>query len=191
MPYKRPRKLKWILILVILSTVATIILIFIGYNYFSQTPEILLSTFREDADMSIGKIRQIATREGKKEWELEAESAHYMQEQQHLLLEDLQVTFFLKDDERVLLTAEKGILETDTKNLQISGQVVVKSQGYRLITDKIVYEYEPRIIYSKSPVSILGESAKLQAQSVSFDLNTKKVRFKGDVDGTFTQHDLM
>ncbi|MGD9236198.1 MAG: LPS export ABC transporter periplasmic protein LptC, partial [Desulfobacterales bacterium] len=58
-----------------------------------------------DATLSVNKIQQTATRDGIKEWSLEAGSGHYLDKTRQLLLKDVKVTFFLKDRSEIILIA--------------------------------------------------------------------------------------
>jgi hypothetical protein len=72
----KAKKLSIILLIVVLMAIGTVITVFIGYRKVSNAPEMLLSSIKDGANLSLGKIRQTATRDGKKEWSLEAGSAH-------------------------------------------------------------------------------------------------------------------
>ena len=69
---KKTKKLSVFLLIVILVSVGTVVSVFIGYRQVSNTPEMLITSLKEGANLSLGKIRQTATRDGKKEWSLEA-----------------------------------------------------------------------------------------------------------------------
>ena len=106
--YKKPQKLKLILVAIILIAVSIVIVVYMGYRRLSNVPDVLLSTIQDGADMSIGRIHQTATRDGKREWSLEASSANYTQTKKEVILKDLAVTFFLDDNSEVYLTGKNG-----------------------------------------------------------------------------------
>ena len=186
--YKKPKKLKLILVAIILIAVSIVIVVYIGYRRLSNVPDLLLSSFQDGADMSIGRIHQTATRDGKREWSLEASSAHYTQTKKEVILKDLAVTFFLDDNSEVYLTGNSGKLNTSTNDIEISGSVVIKKDNYRLTTEKLNYMHNQRIIFSTVPVLIAGEDAKISANSASLDLNTKKLRLEGNVESSFSEN---
>ena len=190
-PYKTPKRIKLILLSIILITVGIIIVVYLGYRRISDTPELILSTIQDGANMSIGRIQQTATRDGKREWTLEATSAHYIETQKQVILKDLAVTFFLDDNSEVYLTAQKGILNTDSNDIEVSGNVVIKKDNYRLTTEQLNYDHKRRIIFTKVPVTISGNSTNILADSAIFDLNTKKVRLEGNVEGTLSANSAL
>ena len=174
-----------ILLVVILIAIGTIVAVLIGYRRISTAPELLLSSIKEGANLSLGKIRQTATRDGKKEWGLEADSAHYIENDKKAVLKNLLITYFLKDNREVYLEAEEGILQTDTNDIEFSGNVVIRNEDYRLRTRRLSYEHGPRVIFSKDPVQISGEDIELSANSIKYDLNNNKIVLTGNVEAAF------
>ena len=103
------------------------------------------------------------------------------------VFQDLFLTFYLKDKSQVYLTANKGILNTDSNDMEILGNVVVKSATYRLKTENLFYRHNGRIIFSKVPVTVTGAAFDLAADSMSLNLNTNKTLFQGKVQGTLRE----
>jgi LPS export ABC transporter protein LptC len=189
--YLKSKKLKLILLSVILIAVGIVVVVYLAYQRLSDAPELLLSTIQEGADMSIGKIHQTATRDGKREWSLEAASAHYMEDKKQVVLNELAVIFYLEDGSEAYLTADRGVLNTASNDIEVSGNVVIKKDTYQLSTDKLNYQNKIRTIFARVPVLITGKDARVTADSASFDLNTKTIRLKGNVDSTVSENSAM
>ncbi len=179
--YKNPKLIKAILLATIIIALGTVIAIYIGHRQDSRAVERISESAEPDATLSIDKIYQTATRDGKKEWSLEASSGHYMGETRQLILKDVKVTFFLKDKNEINLSADQGILNTDTNDMEVSGHVVLKNNKYNLLTEKLSYVHDQRVLYSKAPVTISGNTAHLAAESLRFDLDSKKLTLEGGV----------
>ena len=179
--FKKNKKLSLFFLAIILVAIGTISAVFIGYRRVSSAPEMLLSSIKEGANLSLGKIRQTATRDGKKEWSLEADSAHYIENEKKAVLKNLMITYFLKDNREVYLNAKEGILRTDTNDIEFSGNVVIKNEDYRLKTKQLSYQHGPRMIFSHHPVQISGEAMQLSANSIKYDLNNNKIILTGNV----------
>ena len=184
---RKNKKLSIALILVILVTVGTVAAVFIGYRRVVTAPEQLLSSIKEGANLSLGKIRQTATRDGKKEWSLEAGSAHYVENEKKAVLKDLFITYFLKDNREIYLEAEEGILKTDTNDIEFSGNVVIRNEGYRLKTRRLSYEHERRLIFSNDPVKVSGEAVNLSARSLEYNLNLNTILLSGNVEASISR----
>ena len=173
--------------LVMLVTIGIVAAVFIGYRRVVSAPEQLLSSIKEGANLSLGKIRQTATRDGKKEWSLEADSAHYVENEKKAVLKDLSITYFLKDNREIYLEAEEGILQTDTNDIEFSGNVVIRNEDYQLRTRRLSYEHERRLILSNDPVQVSGESVNLSARLLKYDLNLNKLLLSGNIEATISR----
>ena len=175
------KKTRLLLLLVILLAIGTIVTVFIGYRQVSNAPEMLLSSIKDGANLSLGKIKQTATRDGRKEWSLEAGSAHYIDAENKAVLTDLFVTYFLENNQEVYLKADQGILNTDTNDIEFSGNVVVRNQEYNLKTERLNYEHKQRLIFTDDQVNIAGTEAEVSADSLSFDLKANQIVLTGNV----------
>jgi LPS export ABC transporter protein LptC len=189
--YNISKRLKLVLLSIILIAVSIVIVVYVGYRGLSDAPDLILSSIQDGADMSIGKIHQTATRDGKREWSLEASSAHYIETKKQVILNDLFVTYFLEDNSEVYLTAQRGVLDTGTNDMEVEGNIIIKKDNYQLTTENLNYEHKRRIITCNAPVRISGTAASISANSASFDLNTKKVTLEGNVESTVSENSAL
>lgn len=185
--YKKPKKLKFILLATIVIALSAVIAIYIQFRPDANVVKQEVESDEPDATLSVNKIQQTATRDGKKEWSLEASSGHYLDKTRQLLLKDVKVTFFLKDKSEITLLADQGTLSTDTSNIEVSGNVVLKNNEYKLLTENLNYVHDQRVLYSKTPVKISGASAELAARSLSFELDAKRLTLEGGVATTIDE----
>ena len=181
--YHNHKKLKLILLSVILTALGVTLAVFITHRNFLEKKENIVSELRSKANISIGKAHQTAIRNGITEWNLDAASVNYLVEKNQAIFQELSITFYLKDKSKVYLTANKGILNTDSNDMEILGNVVIKSSTYRLKTENLFYRHNRRIIFSKVPVTVTGAVFDLAADSMSLNLNTNKTMFEGKVQG--------
>ena len=181
------KKLKFFLISIIFIAFGIVSAVFVGYRHISDKEDNLISNIRSKANISIGKAHQTATRNGITEWSLDAASVDYINDKNQAIFHDLSVKFFLKDKTNVYLKADRGILNTDSQNMKIFGNVVVENGSYRLKCDNLYYRHNGRMIYSDTSVSITGDLFNLVADSMSLDLNTNRSIFEGKVEGTLRE----
>ena len=181
---KKTKKLSIFLLIIILSAVGMIVSVFIGYRQISTAPELLLTSIKEGANLSLGKIRQTATRDGIKEWSLEADSANYMEAENKVDLKKLAVIYFLEDNREVYLEADQGILQTDTNDIEFSGNVVIRHDEYQMKTEHLNYDHGQRIIICDQSIRIWGQDGEIKAESAEYDLSADKIVLKGNVVAT-------
>ena len=187
-PYKKPTKIKIILLATITIALGSVIAVYIQSRSDTNVGQPVAKSEEPDATLLLDKIQQTATRDGKKEWHLEARSGHLIEKTQQLILKDVKVTFFLEDNSEILLTADQGILKTNSKDMEVSGNVVLKNNEYKLLTNTLSYQHKKRVVFSKSPVKISGTSAQVAADSLKYDLNAKKLTMEGGVGTTIDEN---
>jgi LPS export ABC transporter protein LptC len=170
--------------LVAFSVITTGIIagIFIKSRYLSQDPVKLITSIQQNASLAIGNIHQVSTRDGIKEWILDARSAHVIDETKQLMLEDVTVVYFVKDGKEVRLTANRGTLKTETKDIEVTGQVLLIYSDYTLETNKMNYDHGRRILFSSTPVKIIGNTITLSAGSMKYDLTANQAWFQQKVE---------
>jgi LPS export ABC transporter protein LptC len=183
---KRPARLKIVLYLIIILTLGAILAIFISYRLLSKHPEALLPVVEKAANLSIGRVHQTSTKNGIPQWTLDAKSARYFEDKKETVLEAPEVIFYTKDNKKVYLNADQGILDMNTNDIQAEGNVTVKNDDYMMKTQSLHYNNNMRIIFTNVPVKISGESLILTADSMSVNLDTGKTSFTGKVEGIFS-----
>jgi LPS export ABC transporter protein LptC len=163
-------------------TTAIIAAIFIKNRYLSQDPVKLITTIQQNASLAIGNVHQVSTRDGIKEWILDARAAHVIDESKQLMLEDVAVVYFVKDGKEVRLTASRGRLKTETKDIEVTGQVVLTYSDYTLKTEQMNYDHGRKMLFSSTPVTIIGDAINLKADSMKYDLTANQTWFQRNVE---------
>lgn len=148
----------------------------------------IISSVQNKASITIGNFQQKSTKNGREEWSLNAGSAHFISEKKQVILENPSVVFFSKDGDSIYLTANHGILKTDSNDIEVRDNVVIKNKNYMLETENLQYDHKTNMFLSKFPVKITGPEFHLVAGSMSFDLNTNQAVFKGSVKGVFNDN---
>jgi LPS export ABC transporter protein LptC len=180
-----PKKIRLFLFSIIFLASVTVVAVFIGYRHILGDRENFVATIQDKSDISISRVHHIATRKGKKEWSLDAQSAQMIASNKEVTLEDVSVIFFMENESEVHLTADHGLLNYGSNDIKLEGNVVVQRGDYTLKTETLHYNHSRRVFFSRVPVEIAGDAVNLAADTMSFDLNTKKTLFEGNVNGTF------
>jgi LPS export ABC transporter protein LptC len=103
------------------------------------------------------------------------------------LFDDVRVSFFLENDREVMVKGRQGQLDTETNDIEISGNVIVQDADYQLVAETILYDHVNRKINIPVPVTITGQTFKLQADRMTVDLESETAVLKGMVKGTFSE----
>ncbi len=179
------KKLRFAFFSVIIITIGIVIAVFVGYRKILNKNDNVLSVIKDNANISIGKVHHISTRNGIKEWILDARTAKVVNSEKKILLEEIDVIFFMKDGKKVYLKSEHGILKTDTNDIECKGNVVITFEDYKLETDILNYDHNRRTMFSRVPVNISRKLSTLTADTMSFNLDTRKAFFNGNIKGFF------
>jgi len=138
-----------------------------------------------NGDVCLHRVHHIATRDGLKEWSLDAESAQYERAGNKTVFKAISATFFLEGGESVSLHSRDGVLLIDTGDMEVWGDVVARSGPYQLNTNRIRYEPRTQILSTKTPIVIRGKGTQITGDSVTFDLQTEQVVVWGSVKAVF------
>lgn len=184
-------KIQIILVIMVLALIGLVLTKFIGYRRILNSHNTPVISSTGDSSLSIGKVEQTAVRNGTREWKLEAGKAEYIENTQQVLMKELSVTFFLEDGRNAVLTADEGILNKASNDIEVMGNVLVIDERFRLETERLLYDHSNRIIKSNSPIRLISGKWDLRADSISMNLATRKTRFKGSVDGIFKENLLL
>jgi LPS export ABC transporter protein LptC len=135
-----------------------------------------------DADIRIENARYVETQDGRKEWELEADSAQYFKQRNLVVFDNVKVTFYSKDGINYIMQGKQGRLREDTKDMDIEGDVVVTSDdGYELKTNSLKYSGALKQISTKDKVTFSGKNIKIEGKGFLADMATGRASVLADV----------
>jgi LPS export ABC transporter protein LptC len=170
---------------VVALMIATIAAVFVNYRNMTKGQENPLAELSGNAGISIGEVHHTATKDGKTEWRLDAETASYAPGRQEVTFNRLTVVFYAEDDREIKLTADRGVLKKDTNDIEVTGNVLVMDDRFSLKTERLDYSHGEKVISTSEPVRVKSESWDLEADSMSMDIDTRRTTFEGKVRGIF------
>jgi LPS export ABC transporter protein LptC len=187
----RQQRVKPILIWMIFITLGVILSVFLSSRRFHDPQTAVLSEIQQEASLSMEGIRMVSTREGARAWELTAETGHYLDNRQQAVFKKISVFFYQKEGEPLTLTADNGIYQSESNDLELSGHVVVKNDQYQMESTQLQYEHKLRILESNTPVSVKGKAVDLAAESMTYFLETDKITLEGKITGTISDNIIL
>jgi len=187
MKNKTFKRITIILSLCIIVMLGVMITVFTGYRRVMNEAESLVSSIQDGAGMAISCVRQTAVRNGVTQWCLDAVSAEYNNAEERAVFTGPSVTFFMEGREKIVMTAAKGMVQTDSNNISVSGDVVVKDDTYVLKTQRLNYDNAGQMFFTDVPVALTGTDFDLTADSASLDMKTQQAVLKGNVRGILSE----
>ena len=134
------------------------------------------------ADLKLDRLHYTETREGVKEWELEATSAAYFEKENMVVLEKVRAVFYGKERQSYILVGERGRFHTQTKVIEVYGGVKIdSSDGYHLRTQSLKYQADQRELRTSDPVEMRGPDLHVNGVGMIVELNSQRVTISGGV----------
>lgn len=183
----RKRILKYLLTAAVVIGTAAIVMVFFQFRGHRLSP-IPIPDIATKAVMSIAKLHQTATKDGKIQWELVADTAQMEADTGRMRLTAPKVKFNTDDGAKVLLTADQGLLDTRSNDMQVTGNVCLRDDRYTLVTETLVYQHEQRLLSTDTPVKITHTAFDLRANSMTYNLDQSLAQFDGQVEGTLNEN---
>lgn len=184
---KSRKFIQYVLIAFAVLVVVALGIIFVLFKN-EQAQPVQLPKSTTKALMRLAKIHQTATREGKVEWELDAESAQLETQSGRMILNMPTIEFHMQDEQKAYLTAELGVLDTHSNDMQVKGNVRLKNDRYTLLTEALAYNHKDRTLTTDKPIFIKSKAFNLRADKMTYNLNNNLAQFDGHVEGTLSEN---
>ncbi|WP_305041242.1 LPS export ABC transporter periplasmic protein LptC [Geoalkalibacter sp.] len=148
----------------------------------------VVETLRE-ADLALQAFEYTETRDGRRQWTVEGDSAGFHQQRNEALIEMPRVFFYDESGERaeLTLTAQHGRIDVDARRLWVWGEVVVKgADAYTLFTQSLEYDDAGKLARTDEPVRILSDAFEIHGHGLRLDVTSRRVEIPADVRATLS-----
>jgi LPS export ABC transporter protein LptC len=174
--WQRIRLIRWLLFL---AMAGAVIAIFVGVKVRSATedlPAIAAELTSEDGNLTLKNFEYRDVKRGNSRWTVWADTATYFEERKETELDQVRAVFYLKKGGQVDLLGDKGVLHTDTNNMEIHGNVgVTFGKGYKLTTDRLLYDRDKKLIYTDAQVVLTGPRITTKGRGMRLEIEKKSV----------------
>lgn len=123
-------------------------------------------------------------------WEINADTARYIKKEAVTLFEKIEAKLIFSSGRTYTITGENGSLNTDTKDMDIYGNVVaVSDRGDRFETDRLSYTHGDGSIHTKDTVKMTRPGVDVKGVGMNLSLRDKKVTLLSDVSAIITKNE--
>lgn len=141
---------------------------------------------REPSDNASIVIKNVlystTSKDNFKEMDLRADSAHYLNDQSKVVLENLTLFLYRPDGKVYCLKANHGELHTDTKNIVMQGQVTAQLPDKSEIhVASVLYDHARRTIATNDSILIKRERFSMEGVGMVINLKEEKLSVLGKV----------
>lgn len=176
------KKLLKRLLLLISITLAILITIFAVKNKGKFLKSAGQSLTKTGIDISISKLHLIEEVEGKKQWELNADKAEVINSKGITRIKNIQMSIFQKSKSNFSISADTGIIQNDTKDIELKGNIKVSNeQGYLLKTNNLKWAPELKLIQTDDEVKINGKDLAITGKGMKVNIDTEIMEIFGGV----------
>jgi len=112
-------------------------------------------------------------------WEVSAKHAQVFELKKKIFGQGVVITYNQPDGHKSTLAGDKAVINTDTNSLVITGNVTGKaSDGTLIKTDKLNWDDERELLYSKDMVTVYKDGAVLSGRGFESDAGFRNVVIK-------------
>ncbi len=170
------------LLLLISITLAILITIFAVKNKGKFLKSAGQSLTKTGIDISITKLHLIEEEEGKKQWELNAEKAEVINSKGITRMKNIQMSIFQKSEDNFSISADTGIIQNDTKDIELDGNIKVSNkQGYLLKTNNLKWASKLKVIQTNDEIKINGKDLAITGKGMKVNIDTEIMEIFGGV----------
>ncbi|MBW2599126.1 MAG: LPS export ABC transporter periplasmic protein LptC [Deltaproteobacteria bacterium] len=149
----------------------------------------VLKILSEKVDLQIKDFHYTEVGDPDLIWEINADTARYIKKKEVTLFEKIEVKLFSSSGKMYTITGKNGSLHTDTKNMDIYGNVVaVSDKGGRFKTDSLNYTHGDGMIHTKDTVEMTRPGVCVKGVGMKLSLRNKKITILSDVRAVITKN---
>ena len=148
-----------------------------------QTPEkTMLKVMSDRVDLQVKDVRFTDVASSGMTWEVTADTARYLKNENLALLEQVKIRLVMKDGRVFVMKGDRGQFNTKSRDMNIEGKVsIVSEKGERFTTDRLQYLDAGKRIETDGPVVMENQSARISGVGMVLSLDEKKVSLLSNV----------
>jgi len=188
------RKYLWLILIIILTIVLSFYFIYNKGRDGStgKTKEEIEETEEDiivnEAPVKIEQGVVVGMKEGRKEWEIEADRISLAEDRKRTIFEQIKKMVIFKDNEPNLnIQLNQCIADMGSKSMELVGDVVIETkEGDILKGDRFYWDSEEETLASLEPVELIVKENNITADWLISDVELNKLELQGNVKVTFT-----
>ena len=175
------RILRKLLLLVSLSLIILITILLVrNKNKLPKSFDVKI--VKTGIDVTIENFHLIEEKEGKKQWELNADKAEIVNSKGITRLSNIRMNVFQKNGNDLSVSADNGIIQNDNHNIDLKGNCKVSNlDGYRLKTENLKWISEKKTIQTDNEIEIMGKDLNITGKKMTVDVEKEIFEIYGGI----------
>lgn len=165
-------------LLAVILFAAAILAIVLG-----RAPEkALLKVMSDRVDLQVRDVHYTEVGSSGMTWEIKADTVRYQKKENLAFFDQVKVKLVMKDGRTFMMSGDKGRFNTQSRDLEIEGNVgIVSDNGDRFTTDRLQYRDAEKRIETDRPVTMENRSIRISGVGMVFLLEGNKVTLLSQV----------
>ena len=173
---------------VVFLVLAAVVFLVLRAEYSSEDNRIKILS--DNVDLQVRDVLYTDVADTGMKWEIIADTAKYMKSENLAVFDNLKIKVITQDGKTFVMTGKSGRMNTETKNIEISGHVtIVSDQGDRLTTDILKYSGSEKRFYTDSPVVMENARMQVRGTGMTLSLNDQGVSLLSKVKARIHKND--
>ncbi|MBN2570404.1 MAG: LPS export ABC transporter periplasmic protein LptC [Deltaproteobacteria bacterium] len=174
---------KSIFSIALLITGALCVVFFVGLG--KNDDKGMLKIISGNADLQVKDFHYTEVGDSEGVWEIKADRAQYFKNKSSASFVNVRVKLIASDGGIYVMTGDEGKLNTDSKDIEVHGNVVVISGNKdRLESDDIKYAHKDKRIYTDSVVTMDKQTISVKGRGLSISIRDKSLSVFSHVKAT-------
>ena len=173
---------------VVFLVLAAVVFLVLRAEYSSEDNRIKILS--DNIDLQVRDVLYTDVADTGLKWEIIADTAKYMKNENLAVFDNLKIKVIMQDGKTFVMTGKSGRMNTETKNIEISGNVtIVSDRGDRLTTDILKYSGSEKRFYTDSPVVMENARMQVRGTGMTLSLNDQGVSLLSKVKARIHKND--
>jgi LPS export ABC transporter protein LptC len=159
-------------------------MVLLAINFYKASPETLLKVMADNVDLQVRNVIYTDVGHSGEKWEIRADTARDAKKENLAFFETVRVKLVTSEGKTFLMTGERAKLQTDTKNIEISGNVeILSDRGDRFRTDRLRYTNADSTVHTDGAVTMWGDQMQIRGTGMTLNLKQGQLSLQSKVKG--------
>ncbi len=147
-----------------------------------------LKIIPENVDLQINHFHFTEVGDPNWKWEISANTARYLKKMNIAHFDHVEIKILRADGKKVVITGNKGVFHTDTKDAIVSDDVQVRIDEESLVrTEHLEYSDSEKTVRTGDAVSLTNPRLRIEARGMMFDLQQRKLSLEKNVKAIYSR----
>jgi len=173
---------KTVLLAAVILTLALVAAVLYRGGQRAEETQTGLKIIDDNVDLYIRDVHFTEVGDSGNRLEINADSATFHRKENLARFDRVRMKLILPDGKTYELTADRGQLRTDLKDVEIEGNVVILSnRGDRFTTDRLKYSDGEKKIHTEDPVTLSNQRFEMKGKGMVLLLKSEHVTIAGGI----------